>query len=230
MTIALLSLDMAGTTIAEGGIVYDVLQAAIEDGTGVSIPPDVLDRWTGTDKREAIVGLLAELGVTADADALYADFSDRLDAAYATASVSLVPGVREAIARLRARGVKVALQTGYTRAVAEGLLDSVDWQVGRDVDALATSDEVPASRPAPFMIFRNMSDTGVADVRRVLVAGDTTNDLDAGLNAGARMVVGVLSGASSAATLGRHPHTHLLGSVADIPQVLADAGELPSGL
>jgi phosphonatase-like hydrolase len=136
--------------------------------------------------------------------------------------------VREAVQRLRAAGVRVALQTGYTRSVAEGLLDSVGWQVGRDIDALATSDEVPASRPAPFMIFRNMSDTGVADVRRVLVAGDTPNDLGAGGNAGARMVVGVLSGAGAAGTLGRHAHTHLLGSVAELPQLLAEAGELPA--
>jgi phosphonatase-like hydrolase len=228
MTIALVSLDMAGTTIDEGGIVYDVLQATVEEATGFAIPPEVLDRWTGTDKREALAGLLDELGAAGDVDALYAEFARQLDAAYATASVSVVPGVREAVVRLRADGVQVALQTGYTRAVAEGLLDSVGWQVGRDIDALATSDEVPASRPAPFMIFRNMSDTGVTDVRRVLVAGDTANDLGAGLNAGARMVVGVLSGASSAATLGRHPHTHLLGSVADIPQVLAEAGELPA--
>jgi phosphonatase-like hydrolase len=227
MKIALVSLDMAGTTIDEGGIVYDVLRATVEEATGSVIPPEVLDRWTGTDKREALAGLLGELGVPGDVDVLYGEFSRRLDAAYATASVSVVPGVREAVARLRAGGVQVALQTGYTRAVAERLLESVGWQVGRDIDALSTSDEVPASRPAPFMIFRNMSDTGVTDVRRVLVAGDTTNDLGAGLNAGARMVVGVLSGAGGAATLGRHPHTHLLGSVAEIPQMLADAGELP---
>jgi phosphonatase-like hydrolase len=229
MTISLISLDMAGTTIDEGGIVYDVLQATIEDAVGAPIPADVLDRWTGTDKHKAVVGLLGELGAeSVDADELYVEFARSLDEAYATATVSIVPGVRDAVARLRADGVKVALQTGYTRAVAESLLASVGWQVGRDIDALATSDEVEASRPAPYMIFRNMADTGVVDVRRVLVAGDTPNDLGAGMNAGARMVVGVLSGASSAATLGRNPHTYLLGSVAEIPQVLAEAGELPT--
>jgi len=232
MSISLVSLDMAGTTVDEGGLVYDVLQATVEEATGSPAPADLLARWTGTDKREALVGLVGALeGEDADAariDELYAEFSRRLDDAYATASVGVFPGVRSAIERLRAAGIKVGLQTGYRREVALHLLDAVGWQVGRDVDALATSEDVPASRPAPFLVFRNMVDTGVADVRRVLVAGDTPNDLGAGVNAGAGFVVGVLTGASDAATLGRHRHTHLLASVAELPALLAEAGALPA--
>ncbi|WP_269078370.1 hypothetical protein [Leifsonia xyli] len=39
--------------------------------------------------------------------------------------------------------------------------------------------------------------------------------------------MGVLSGASSAEELGRYAHTHLLASVAALPELLAAAGELP---
>ncbi len=59
----------------------------------------------------------------------------------------------------------------------------------------------------------------VSEVGRVLVAGDTPNDLAAGRNAGAGFVVGVLTGAATAAELGGHRHTHLLRSVADLPSL-----------
>lgn len=99
----------------------------------------------------------------------------------------------------RATGFKVALTTGFTRDVADMVLDGVGWRVGplEDggmVDALVTADEVAAGRPAPYMIFRAMERAGVVDVRRVVVAGDTGADLVAGTRSGAGLVAGVLSG------------------------------------
>jgi acetoin utilization deacetylase AcuC-like enzyme len=54
-------------------------------------------------------------------------------------------------------------------------------------------------------------------VARVAVVGDTPLDLAAGKNAGAGWVIGVMSGAHGVETLGKTPHTHLLGSVAELP-------------
>jgi phosphoglycolate phosphatase-like HAD superfamily hydrolase len=51
--------------------------------------------------------------------------------------------------------------------------------------------------------------------------GDTPLDLQAGTNAGLYGVIGVLSGASTEATLRREPHTHILSSVASLPALLA---------
>ena len=225
MTIRLASLDMAGTTIDEGGAVYAVLRDAVERATGLDVPDDLLSRWSGTDKREAIVGLLTgldqDLGQT---DAIFAAFSDDLATAYANDPPVLLPGIAETVAQLRADGIKVALQTGYRREVAEGLLKAVGWSVGADVDALVTAEDVRASRPAPYLIFRTMEATGVVDVREVLVAGDTVNDVTAGTRAGARFVVGVLTGAHTGAELGAARHTHLLSSIADVPALLEAEG------
>lgn len=229
MTVSLLSLDMAGTTIDEGGLVYELLARCVADELGSPVPEDVLAPWTGTDKTEAIRGLLTALGGDpARTDAVYAVFAAQLDEAYAAATPTVFPGVREAIASLRVAGVKVALQTGYTLPVAEGLLAKVGWEVGVDIDALATSELVSASRPAPYLVFRTMELTGIRSVDEVLVAGDTPNDLAAGIAARARFVVGVRTGAGTPADLGRARHTHLLDSVADIPALLSAAGELPS--
>jgi phosphoglycolate phosphatase-like HAD superfamily hydrolase len=60
--------------------------------------------------------------------------------------------------------------------------------------------------------------TSVADVMAV---GDTPLDLQAGRNAGARAVVGVLSGASKRERLDAEPHTDIIASVAGLPELIA---------
>ena len=219
----LAALDMAGTTVNEHEIVYRTLEETAAAEAGRPIPPEVMARWKGTAKDEALVGILDELGADTSPrriQQVYAGFHDRLVAAYRTTPPQPIDGVPEALAELRGRGVKVALQTGYDLEVAELILDSIGWKVGVDIDALITSDTVAASRPAPYLIFRAMEATRVTDVRRVLTAGDTPNDLGAGTNAGAGFVVGVTTGAFTADQLAAHPHTHILASTAQLPSLL----------
>ncbi|MDH2442832.1 phosphonatase-like hydrolase [Amnibacterium sp. CER49] len=224
MPIRLASLDMAGTTVDEGGAVYTVLRESVEEATDRMVSDELLSAWVGTSKLLAIRGLLRGLGEDeARAPEIFAGFADRLAAAYEADPPTLLPGVREAVDALRGDGVAIGLQTGYTREVAEALLQTVGWRVGDDVDALVTADEVPVSRPAPYLVFGTMAATGVQDVAEVVVAGDTANDLLAGSRSGARFVVGVLTGAHTVAELGAARHTHLVASVADLPALLAEA-------
>ncbi|GLZ40325.1 phosphonatase-like hydrolase [Actinokineospora sp. NBRC 105648] len=215
MTIDLVALDMAGTTVQEGGAVYRALADAVTAASGALVPAAAIHRWMGADKREAIAALLA--GAPAEVDTVFDDFRTRLAAAYEADPPTALPGVEAALAELRAHGTKVALTTGFSRDIAEDLLTRLDWKIGDTIDALITVDEVAAGRPAPYMIFRAMEATGTHTTNTVLTAGDTVLDLRAGTNAGARYVVGVLTGSQDAETLGRERHTHLLPSVADIP-------------
>ncbi|MET8521270.1 phosphonatase-like hydrolase [Nocardioides sp. NPDC004968] len=223
----LAALDMAGTTVDEGGLVYDVLESTVADAAGEPVPHDLLLQWKGTSKWEAIQGLLRGLGqdpTTAQVDKIFDGFGERLVTAYRETPPQPFPGVPEMFATLRSRGVKVALQTGYSTEIAAAILDGLGWTVGpgaeSTVDALITSDLVSASRPAPYLVFHCMEATGVQDVRRVLVAGDTPNDLGAGTNAGAGFVVGVATGSFTHDRLATEPHTHLLPSTADLPTLL----------
>lgn len=222
----LAALDMAGTTVDEEGLVYRVLDQSVSDAAGIPVPAQLLAQWKGTSKREAIAGLLGALDAGASEDAVdkvFARFEERLIAAYEDTPPAPFPGVPEMFQTLRAAGVKVALQTGYSAGVAAAILSGLDWTSA--VDAVVTSDLVPASRPAPYLIFRAMELTGVTSVARVLTAGDTPNDLQAGTNAGAGFVVGVSSGSFTLDQLASVPHTHLLESVAQI--VIALSGQLP---
>lgn len=212
--------DMAGTTIDDGGVVYQALEAAVAFA-GATVDPADLQTWMGTDKVAAITALLPLGGVT-PTDALvatcFATFKEHLSMAYRTAPPVAFDGVSDAIAQLRSRGIKVALSTGFDRQVTDDLLTSLGWKTGQDLDAVVTTSDVAAGRPAPYMIHHAMELAGVVDVRRVLAAGDTLVDLQAARNAGA-IAVGVLTGALSRQALEQGPHDHILAGVADVPSL-----------
>jgi phosphonatase-like hydrolase len=219
----LAALDMAGTTVDEGGLVYAAVESAVGEAVGGQVPAELMAQWKGTSKEEAIAGLLRALGSDdspARVQAVYEAFAGQLAAAYETTAPVAFPGVPELFETLRRAGVKVALQTGYAEPVAKSIMSGLGWTAGDTVDAVITSDTVAASRPAPYLIFHAMEATGVTDVRRVLTAGDTPNDLAAGMNAGAGFVVGVTTGSFTRSQLEAEPHTHVLDSVADLPALL----------
>jgi phosphonatase-like hydrolase len=222
--IELVVLDMAGTTVDEGQQVYRVLaETAIAHGASPS-EADIA-RWHGSAKHEALRALLTPSGGTPPSEdvlgKVVADFRARLIAAYAEHPPRPLPGVPQALADLRAAGIRIALTTGFDREIVDSLLAALGWDGDAVADAVVCGSDVAAGRPAPYMIFRAMEQVGVTDVARVLVAGDTPRDLQSGTNAGAGAVVGVLSGASDADELGGYPHTHLLASVADLPALLS---------
>ena len=222
--IELVALDMAGTTVEEGGAVYRALRdAVVVDGGALS--SDQVVPWMGADKRQAIRALSLDAGLPEPTDdeveRIYLGFVDRLLADYRRTPPRPIDGVPAVLATLRARGVKVALTTGFSSDVHAPLLPTLGWSVPEAVDAVVCPDDVGAGRPAPYMIFRAMEMTGVTDVRRVLVAGDTPRDLEAGCNAGAGAVVGVATGDLGLEELGRYRHTHLLASLAGLDELVA---------
>src|SRR5262245_32723688 len=139
---------MAGTTVDEAGLVYRVLDETVGDVVGAPVPPDVLSQWKGTSKRQAVAGLLGALGSDASdaaVDKVHADLSTRLVAGYRDTPPVPLPGVVDALETLRERGVRIALQTGYSAEIAEPILAGLGWEVGGPlIDAVVTSDLVPA--------------------------------------------------------------------------------------
>ncbi len=220
--IDLVALDMAGTTIDDHGAVYVALRRAVEE-TGAAVAAQDLQHWMGTDKVEAITALMRLGRIEADEKAVAAAFRRfraLLDEFYLESPPVALPGVEDAFATLRDRGVRIALTTGFDDSVAVPLLASLGWKAGPGelLDAVVTTSQVRAGRPAPYLIHHAMELTGVADVRRVLAAGDTIVDLQAACNAGV-IAVGVTTGALSREDLERHPHDYVLDGVVDIPEL-----------
>lgn len=243
--VAMVAFDMAGTTIDEHGDVYRALRQCVEE-TGVPVADDDLQTWMGADKTEAIRALLtlghrAEPGAgegpavqehaeqgsgrqpeESQVQASFDRFRELLREFYRTNPPVALPGVEEALATLSDSGLVVALTTGFSTDVAELVLDSLDWKTGAGglLDAVVCADEVAAGRPYPHMIHRAMERTATADVRSVLVAGDTVLDMAAGHASGAGHVVGVLTGRLTREDFAATPATAVLGSVAEVPALV----------
>lgn len=216
--IELVALDIAGTTIDEKNVVYEVLRECVES-CGANITDEVFAQHKGTEKRAAIIALLDAGGVAADEEFIaeaYGWFVAELHRRYRENPPMLFPGVREAIAGWRAQGIKVALTTGYSRDILDALLAGADFAPEQNLDAVVCAPEAAKGRPWPYMIHRAMEATGVADVHSVLAAGDTLADLQAAHNAGV-IGVGVLTGSTAREVLATKPHAHIVNSVADIP-------------
>jgi phosphonatase-like hydrolase len=216
----LVALDVGGTIIQDHGEVPTAMHAALTKRDVAVTLPEIAE-WRGASKR-AMVRHFVDRTAIADAkraaltDEIYADFSVLADAAYA--HVQPIAGARDAIRDMRGQGLKIAATTGFDRALLDKILRRLGWH---DLfDATVASDEVADGRPAPFMLFHAMEKTGVENVADMAAVGDTPLDLQAATNAGARGVIGVLTGAGTEERLAREAHTHILPSVADLPALL----------
>jgi phosphonatase-like hydrolase len=114
----------------------------------------------------------------------------------------------------------VALNTGFSRDITQVILNRLGWLDGGIVDFSVTSDEVKRGRPYPDMIQLLMARSGIREPRRVAKVGDAPADLQEGHNAGCGLVIGVTQGTHRRAELECFPHTHLIATVADLPNVL----------
>lgn len=210
--------DMAGTTVLDEGQVPAAFTAALAEH-GVEVTADAIDKLRGASKRQAISELLP---VTADrverTERVYRSFRAQLERVFG-AGVRAVPGAADTLRLLRSRRIKIALNTGFDRDTTDLLLTALGWN-GGFVDTVVCGDEVAQGRPAPDLIRACMKATGIRDPARVAAVGDTILDLRAGHNAGVRYNIGVLSGAHRREQLEREPHTHLIGSIAELPAVL----------
>jgi phosphonatase-like hydrolase len=147
-----------------------------------------------------------------------ARFAVSYEAFVATGAVVPISGALPVLRELRQRGVKVCLTTGFAPSTRDAVLDALGWR--DEVDLALSPADVGRGRPAPDLILGAMARLGVDDPSAVVVAGDTVSDLEAGTAAGARAVVGVLSGAHDEATLAATSHTAILADVTGLIPLL----------
>lgn len=226
MPVELVVFDMAGTTIYDGDAVNRCLSEALH-GANVPVTRDEVNSVMGIAKPVAIRTLMERRAGNssevsqAEVERVYADFLARMLAYYRTApEVREIEGATATFRALHAQGVKVALDTGFSRAVADAVLERLGWVHAGLVDATVTSDEVANGRPYPDMIFRAMELTGVTEVARVAKVGDTPSDLQEGQAAGCGWIIGVTQGSHTAEELQPYPHTHRIRTVAELPDIL----------
>src|SRR5262249_15007942 len=118
-----------------------------------------------------------------DVRAMYDDFLPLQKETLAAGS-HVIPGVVDAIAALRQRGMKIGSTTGYTRALMDVVVPPAALE-GYSADVVITTDDVPAGRPDPAMNRLAVERLGGFPMESVVVVDDTLVGIEAGQRAGA---------------------------------------------
>jgi len=236
------------------------------EGEGIELSEVEAREPMGTEKREHIRRLLAMprirnqwLGAfgkapeTADVNRLYEAFLPLQTAAIAERT-RLIPGALSLQDLLRERGIKLGVNTGYSRDMVNVMLPGLADQ-GFAPESVVVATEVPQGRPAPHMSLKNALELDIDAVQACVKVDDTVTGIEEGLNAGMWTVAVVASGnavgvseeqfaaledAERDALLVRGRQVmvksaahYIIDSIKDLPEVIADierrlsAGDCP---
>jgi phosphonoacetaldehyde hydrolase len=188
-------LDWAGTAVDHGSIapVHALEDIFLE--YGVTAPRPLVRRHMGLAKKDHIRKLLEEPYIQeqwaavyyappqeSDVAAMYAGFEPQMMevlAGYAT----VISGVVETVEALRARGIKIAGTTGYTRPMLDRL-ETMAAAQGYRTDRSLAPEDAGGGRPFPWMCYRLAMDLHIYPLFNCVKIGDTESDMAEGLNAG----------------------------------------------
>jgi phosphoglycolate phosphatase len=223
--ITIACLDMAGTTVADGGGVITAFAAAIERGGMASGTPahDRAMRIAQATMGQSKIEVFRQI-FTGEADAQRANaaFEECYAAAVATGGAQEVPGAAEVMARLGQAGIRVCLATGFAPATRDAVIDALGWRPLIDL-ALSPAD-AGRGRPWPDLPLTALLRLGGGAVSELAVVGDTPSDIESGRRAGAGLVAGVLTGDSSREELEQTKAHAVIESVAGLPALLGLGG------
>jgi phosphonatase-like hydrolase len=215
--------DMAGTTVADDGLVVSSFEAA---ATAAGLPEEGAERdharqyVLDTMGQSKIVVFRALFGAEELAQRANVAFENAYEAAIDNGHARPIDGAAQAITRLREAGVKVALTTGFSGTTQEKLLAALGWQDVADL-VLAPGDGV-RGRPYPDLILSALMRLRADGVGNVAALGDTSNDVDSALRAGCAIAAGTLTGAHDESQLRNAGATHVVPTVSEFADLILD--------
>jgi phosphoglycolate phosphatase len=226
-SISVACIDLAGTTVADGGTVETAFAEAIA-ALGIVSGTAAHDRAMarvresrGGSKIEIFRSLFDE----PRAQAAHLAFERSYDQLVDRHGLKPVPGAERALERIRGAGVRVCLLTGFGRRTQARVLDALGWWDRADLTLCP--EDAGRGRPWPDLVLTAALRLGADDVRHIAVCGDTANDMLTGRRSGASIVAGVLTGAHDRDRLLAAGATHVLPSVAALPDLVLDDAAAP---
>jgi len=208
--------DMAGTTVADDGTVLEAFAAAVSGLPAAEFEQAMaaVRSSMGQSKIEVFRRILGDEAMARKANEA---FEDHYAAAVRGGAISAVPGAEDTIMRLRDAGVRVCLATGFSPVTRDAIIDELAW--GGLIDlALSPADAGfwGRGRPWPDLPLTALLRLRGGAVSELAVVGDTASDIESGRRAGAAIVAGVLTGASTRADLEQAGAPLILDTIADI--------------
>jgi phosphoglycolate phosphatase len=224
--VSLVCCDVVGAAAVDGSVLERAFVEAIATqgvvtGTAAYVRSMVqFDRTRGWLPADVMHTLFPEDEFRAQAASLA--FERSFQAALDRFGALPLPGANEALAKLTAAGTKVCLMSGLSRPAVSLIMERLAWW--QRADLILCADDVARCFPWPDLVLSAILRLGICDVRDVAVVTATEPGVLCGRRAGARLVVGVLSGVHDGSRLRRAGATHLLADLSDLPDLVASAG------
>ncbi|WP_069659005.1 HAD-IA family hydrolase [Arcticibacter eurypsychrophilus] len=227
MSIKLVVFDIAGTTVKDANKVGEAFQEALGKH-GFYVPVDGTAPFMGYEKKRAIRDILKKFHDKEIIDdavivRIYDDFTKQMIQYYeASDELELLPHVEETLTALHDSGKKIAINTGFSRGIADVIVNKFQlWESGL-IDFLIASDEVKNGRPFPDMILSLMNQAGITDPKEVAKVGDTEVDINEGRNAGCSYCIGITTGSYTRSELRVHNPTHIIDNISEVLDIIKD--------
>ncbi|HVS95476.1 MAG TPA: HAD-IA family hydrolase [Puia sp.] len=227
--IQLVVFDIAGTTVRDNGQVAEAFISAFRD-FGFQIPVEEVKKVMGFRKIDAIALLLGRFAPECRDDEVLVDrihtrFIDKMIDFYRNdEQLAPFPYAEELFAELHRKGIRIALNTGFTRSITDTILHRLRWDDRHPyIDKTICSDEVTHGRPYPDMIRTLTADLGIASADHVLKIGDTEVDVEEGRNAGCGTVVSITTGAYSRRQLESYGPDYIIDDLRELLPIVEKA-------
>jgi phosphonoacetaldehyde hydrolase len=188
-------LDWAGTVVDHGSIAPVNALESLFQACGIVAPRPLVRRHMGLAKKDHIRKMLEEVDIRAqwialhhsapterDVEVVFARFQPQMMEALAGYS-QVISGVVDAVAEMRARGMKIAGTTGYTRPMLDRL-EALAAEQGYRTDRSLAPEDAGGGRPFPWMCYRLGMDLHIYPLHACVKIGDTGSDMAEGRNAG----------------------------------------------
>jgi phosphonatase-like hydrolase len=226
MPVKLIVFDMAGTTVKDNHEVSKAFQAALKK-SNYKVPVELIDPLMGYEKNQAIRQILRlhehnDAKITNElVDKIHKDFVQNMISHYRDAkAIEPLPHVEETFVKLHEMGVLVGLNTGFSRDIADTIVERLQWKEKGLIDHVVGSDEVELGRPYPYMIQKMMLEGGIERPDEVAKVGDTEVDIREGQQAKCGYVIGVTTGTFKRNELEPYNPTHIIDDIAQVIDII----------
>lgn len=230
--VSLVCCDVVGAAAVDGSVLERAFAEAIATqgvvtGTAAYVRSMVqFDRTRGWSPADVMHILFPDDEVRAQAASLAFERSFR--AAVDRFGMPPLPGANEALAKLAAAGTKVCLLSCLSRPALSLIVERLGWR--QRADLILCADDVPRGFPWPDLVLTAILRLGVDDVRNVAVVTPSESGVLCAKRAGARVIVGMLSGVHDASRLRRTGATHLLADIGELPDLVVSLKEVATPL
>lgn len=128
--------------------------------------------------------------------------------------LSLLPGTKETLKQLKARGIRIGILTDQHKIMLDMILNKFSLAP----DASVTREDVERKKPHGEGVKKLCDMLGV-DIKNTLVVGDWIGDILAAKNAGARSVA-VLTGVSNREEFEKAGADKIINGIHELPQLI----------